>query len=68
MTLLTSTGYLATVFGGKQVLLTSMLLASVLTGVTPMLAERGLSYLVAVRAILGFFRCAMHRRDYTTRS
>ena len=42
-------------YGGKQVLLTSMLLASVLTGLTPILARIGLPWLIAIRAALGFF-------------
>ena len=48
-------GWIATRFGGKHVFGTGVLVTSVLTLITPQMAEISLWALITVRIIIGFF-------------
>ena len=51
-------GWIATRFGGKHVFGIGVLVTSVLTLITPQMADINLWALVAVRVIIGFFEVA----------
>ena len=52
-------GWIATRFGGKHVFGTGVLVTSVLTLITPQMADISLWALITVRIIIGFFEVGM---------